>query len=76
MGFPATPLLTARIRVCISAAHTRADLDYALEVFAEMIDRWGRSTQRAAGGSAAGCGMPAESGWAGWQGRANVCRVG
>ncbi|PSC70357.1 long chain base biosynthesis 2a [Micractinium conductrix] len=39
VGFPATPLLTARIRVCISAAHTRADLDYALEVFAEMIDR-------------------------------------
>ena len=31
VGFPATPLMTARARICISAAHTRADLDYALE---------------------------------------------
>ena len=39
VGFPATPLLTARTRVCISAAHSRADLDYALEVFEELADR-------------------------------------
>ncbi len=32
VGFPATPLLTARARICISASHTRKDLDYALEV--------------------------------------------
>lgn len=40
VGFPATPLLTARMRVCISASHTKADLDYALEVFEEVVDRW------------------------------------
>lgn len=34
VGFPATPLMTARARICISAAHTRADLDYALKVCA------------------------------------------
>jgi serine palmitoyltransferase len=32
VGFPATALLLTRARVCISAAHTRADLDYALRV--------------------------------------------
>lgn len=39
VGFPATPLLTARMRVCISASHSKADLDYALEVFEELSDR-------------------------------------
>jgi serine palmitoyltransferase len=39
VGFPATPLLTTRMRVCISAAHSRADLDYALEVFKALRDR-------------------------------------
>ena len=39
VGFPATPLLTARMRVCISAAHSRADLDYALEVFRDLVQR-------------------------------------
>jgi len=32
VGFPAVPLMTARTRLCISAAHTRKDMDYALEV--------------------------------------------
>ena len=32
VGFPATPLQTARARICISAAHTRKDLDDALKV--------------------------------------------
>jgi serine palmitoyltransferase len=32
VGFPATPLLTSRARVCISASHTRKDLDRALKV--------------------------------------------
>ena len=32
VGFPATPLLTARARICISAAHTRQQLEEALEV--------------------------------------------
>lgn len=32
VAFPATPLLLARARICISAAHTREDLIKALEV--------------------------------------------
>jgi hypothetical protein len=36
VGFPATPLLLSRARFCVSAAHTRADLDYALEKIAEI----------------------------------------
>jgi hypothetical protein len=31
VGFPATPLMTARARICISAAHSRADLEHALQ---------------------------------------------
>lgn len=38
VGFPATSLVAARARVCISAAHKRSDLDYALYVF-EKIGR-------------------------------------
>ena len=32
VAFPASPLLMARVRVCISASHNRCDLDYALQV--------------------------------------------
>ncbi|KAL9250606.1 Long chain base biosynthesis protein 2a-like protein [Drosera capensis] len=32
VGFPATPLLLARARICISASHTKEDLVKALEV--------------------------------------------
>ena len=32
VGFPATPLLSARARVCISASHTIEDLDWAAQV--------------------------------------------
>jgi serine palmitoyltransferase len=31
VGFPAVPILMSRARICMSAAHTRAELDYALE---------------------------------------------
>lgn len=41
VGFPATTLLTSRARVCISAAHTREDLDFALEVLEELADEIG-----------------------------------
>ena len=47
VGFPATPLLTARTRVCISASHSKADLDYALEVFKELVDRSARAVHAA-----------------------------
>lgn len=36
VGFPATALLLCRCRVCISAAHTREDLDYALDAIREL----------------------------------------
>lgn len=39
VGFPATPLLTARMRVCISASHSREDLEFALEMFEDLADR-------------------------------------
>jgi serine palmitoyltransferase len=32
VSFPATPLLLARARICISASHTKEDLVKALEV--------------------------------------------
>ena len=32
VGYPATPIILSRARFCISAAHTKADLDYALDV--------------------------------------------
>eukprot|EP00455_Lapot_gusevi_P037351 TRINITY_DN4174_c0_g1_i5.p1 TRINITY_DN4174_c0_g1~~TRINITY_DN4174_c0_g1_i5.p1 ORF type:complete len:482 (+),score=49.98 TRINITY_DN4174_c0_g1_i5:102-1547(+) len=37
VGFPATPLLLPRTRFCISASHTREDLDYALEKIEEVV---------------------------------------
>jgi hypothetical protein len=38
VGFPATPLLLSRARVCISAAHTREDLAAALDAIQEVVD--------------------------------------
>lgn len=39
VGFPATALLMSRCRVCISASHSREDLDYALEVSGPHLRR-------------------------------------
>ncbi|VFQ66487.1 unnamed protein product [Cuscuta campestris] len=41
VAFPATPLLLARARICISAAHTREDLLKALEVIGRVGDMVG-----------------------------------
>ncbi|KAL0355032.1 UNVERIFIED_CONTAM: Long chain base biosynthesis protein 2b [Sesamum radiatum] len=41
VAFPATPLLLARARICISAAHTREDLIKALEVISRVGDMVG-----------------------------------
>lgn len=38
VGFPATPLLLSRARICISAAHTRDDLVWALSVINEVAE--------------------------------------
>ncbi|KAK9507490.1 hypothetical protein O3M35_007339 [Rhynocoris fuscipes] len=41
VGFPATPLMEGRIRICLSAAHTKEQLDYALSTFDEIGDELG-----------------------------------
>jgi serine palmitoyltransferase len=38
VGFPATPLTMARARFCISAGHTREELDRALVIIGEVAD--------------------------------------
>jgi 7-keto-8-aminopelargonate synthetase-like enzyme len=38
VGYPATPIITSRARFCLSASHTRKDLDYALEQISEVGD--------------------------------------
>ncbi|GAX72984.1 hypothetical protein CEUSTIGMA_g436.t1 [Chlamydomonas eustigma] len=39
VGFPATSVLLVRARVCISASHSREDLEYALEVIKDAADK-------------------------------------
>jgi glycine C-acetyltransferase len=36
--FPAVPQGSARLRLCVTAAHTRAHLEFALEVFSKMAN--------------------------------------
>jgi len=38
VGFPAVPILESRARFCISAGHTREQLDGALEEINEVVD--------------------------------------
>jgi serine palmitoyltransferase len=48
VGFPACPILLSRARFCVSAGHTRHDLDQALKEIEEVADiikiRYARST--------------------------------
>ncbi len=39
VGYPATPIITSRVRFCVSAAHTQEDLDFALHHISEVGDR-------------------------------------
>jgi len=39
VGFPATPLLSSRVRFCISASHTRKDLKEVLEKFVAIATK-------------------------------------
>jgi serine palmitoyltransferase len=38
VGFPATSVILSRARFCISAGHTKADLDYAVKVIDEVSE--------------------------------------
>lgn len=44
-GFPATPLLEARVRFCVSSAHTREMLDRVIDVVDEIGDKMWLKTQ-------------------------------
>lgn len=46
VGFPATAFMEGRIRFCLSAAHTKEQLDYALEVIEEVSDDLGLKYSR------------------------------
>ncbi|KAM8717906.1 hypothetical protein ACLKA7_004584 [Drosophila subpalustris] len=45
-GFPATPIMEGRIRFCLSAAHTKEQLDYALEVIDDVSENLGLKYSR------------------------------
>jgi serine palmitoyltransferase len=38
VGYPATPIISSRARFCLSSAHTREDLDEAIEKISEVGD--------------------------------------
>lgn len=46
VGFPATPLMAGRIRICLSAAHTKEQLDYVLKNIEEIADEIGLKYSR------------------------------
>ncbi|KAI9136959.1 serine palmitoyltransferase [Paraphysoderma sedebokerense] len=39
VGYPATPIISSRVRFCLSASHSKEDLDKALEVVSLVGDR-------------------------------------
>ncbi|KAI8393711.1 pyridoxal phosphate-dependent transferase [Radiomyces spectabilis] len=38
VGYPATPIISSRARFCLSASHTKDDIDHALETISEVGD--------------------------------------
>ncbi|XP_076274535.1 serine palmitoyltransferase 2-like [Rhynchophorus ferrugineus] len=46
VGYPATPLFEGRIRICLSAGHTKEQLDYALGVLERVADEIGLKYSR------------------------------
>jgi hypothetical protein len=38
VGYPATPIISSRARFCISSAHTREDLDKAIQHISDVGD--------------------------------------
>lgn len=53
VGYPATPIITSRVRFCISAAHTLEDLDYALAAISEVGDTLMLKVSKLRGGGGA-----------------------
>lgn len=39
VGYPATPIITSRVRFCISSAHSMEDLTWALDQISEVGDK-------------------------------------
>ncbi|KAG5881493.1 hypothetical protein JTB14_029158 [Gonioctena quinquepunctata] len=46
VGYPATPLTQGRIRICLSAGHTKEQLDYALDVIERVANETGLKYSR------------------------------
>lgn len=46
VGFPATPLMEGRIRFCLSAGHTKEQLENALQIIDEISDKLGLKYSR------------------------------
>lgn len=46
VGYPATPLVSSRVRFCVSASHTKADLDRLLIACNEIGDILGLKMSR------------------------------
>lgn len=46
VGFPATPMMASRIRFCLSAAHTKEQLDYALNILDDVAENLGLKYSR------------------------------
>ena len=36
VGYPATPIISSRVRFCLSAAHSKEDLDYVLHCISDI----------------------------------------